>query len=73
MSVHSNGQLVQFVKRLDEVRLLESRKSARLQDVDVDYSRLAEAGRGGLGGDLAMLAGSPAAGGTPSGQQQSNG
>ena len=48
ISVHSGGQLLQLVKRLDEVRLLESRKSARLQDVDVDYSRLAEgtAGKG---------------------------
>lgn len=29
-------------KRLDEVRLIESRKSARLQDTDTDYSRLAD-------------------------------
>ncbi|XP_022255465.1 zinc finger protein 395-like [Limulus polyphemus] len=29
-------------KKLEEVRLLESRKSARLQDLDTDYSRLAE-------------------------------
>lgn len=29
-------------KRLDEVRLLESRKSARLQDQDTDFARLAD-------------------------------
>lgn len=29
-------------KKLDEVRLIESRKSARLQDTDTDYSRLAD-------------------------------
>ncbi|KAJ3653252.1 hypothetical protein Zmor_012513 [Zophobas morio] len=31
-------------KRLDEVRLLESRKSARLADVDTDFARLADMG-----------------------------
>lgn len=41
------SQLVQLRKRLEEVRLLESRKSARLQDLDTDYSRLAE-GQGEL-------------------------
>ncbi|XP_076307316.1 zinc finger protein 704-like [Tachypleus tridentatus] len=29
-------------KKLEEIRLVESRKSARLQDTDTDYSRLAE-------------------------------
>ncbi|KFM71616.1 Zinc finger protein 395, partial [Stegodyphus mimosarum] len=29
-------------KRLEEIRLIESRKSARLQDTDTDYSRLAD-------------------------------
>lgn len=29
-------------KRLDEIRLLESRKSARLADVDTDFARLAD-------------------------------
>lgn len=29
-------------KRLDEVRLLESRKSARLADQDTDFARLAD-------------------------------
>lgn len=44
---HHITQTVQLHKRLDEVRLLESRKSARLQDLDTDYSRLAE-GQGEL-------------------------
>jgi len=29
-------------KKLDEVRLLESRKSARLQEQDFDFARLAD-------------------------------
>ncbi|CAN8003387.1 hypothetical protein HPB47_023026 [Ixodes persulcatus] len=44
---HHISQSVELRKRLDEVRLLESRKSARLQDLDTDYSRLAE-GQGEL-------------------------
>ncbi|XP_077519627.1 glucose transporter 4 enhancer factor isoform X2 [Amblyomma americanum] len=44
---HHITQTVQLHKRLEEVRLLESRKSARLQDLDTDYSRLAE-GQGEL-------------------------
>ncbi|KAH6935384.1 hypothetical protein HPB50_005536 [Hyalomma asiaticum] len=39
---HHITHTVQLHKRLEEVRLLESRKSARLQDLDTDYSRLAE-------------------------------
>lgn len=35
---------VELVKRLDEVRLLESRKSARLADQDTDFARLADMG-----------------------------
>ena len=37
-----NGDEVDITKRLDEVRLLKSRKSARLQDQDTDYSKLAD-------------------------------
>ena len=37
-----NAQELEVVRRIDEVRLLESRKSARLQDQDTDYSRLAD-------------------------------
>ena len=37
-----NGDEVDLTKRLDEVRLLKSRKSARLQDQDTDYSKLAD-------------------------------
>lgn len=44
---HHISQSVELRKRLEEVRLLESRKSARLQDLDTDYSRLAE-GQGEL-------------------------
>ncbi|GLV41426.1 Glucose transporter 4 enhancer factor [Carabus blaptoides fortunei] len=33
---------VELVKRLEEVRLLESRKSARLMDQDTDFARLAD-------------------------------
>lgn len=33
---------VELKKKLDEVRLLESRKSARLADVDTDFARLAD-------------------------------
>ncbi|XP_064480665.1 zinc finger protein 395-like [Ornithodoros turicata] len=39
---HQVSHKTEVRKRLDEVRLLESRKSARLQDLDTDYSRLAE-------------------------------
>lgn len=38
-------QTIQVKRRLDEVRLLESRKSARLQEMDTDYSRLAFEGQ----------------------------
>ncbi|KAF7411342.1 hypothetical protein HZH66_000238 [Vespula vulgaris] len=31
-----------LTKRIDEVRLLESRKSARLADQDTDFARLAD-------------------------------
>ena len=31
-----------LTKKLDEVRLLESRKSARLADQDTDFARLAD-------------------------------
>lgn len=33
---------IELTKRLDEVRLLESRKSARLMDQDTDFARLAD-------------------------------
>lgn len=33
---------IELKKRLDEIRLLESRKSARLADVDTDFARLAD-------------------------------
>lgn len=33
-----------LTKRIDEVRLLESRKSARLADTDTDFARLADMG-----------------------------
>lgn len=33
---------LELVKRLEEVRLLESRKSARLMDQDTDFARLAD-------------------------------
>lgn len=33
---------VELRKRLEEVRLLESRKSARLMDQDTDFARLAD-------------------------------
>jgi hypothetical protein len=33
---------VELKKRLEEVRLLESRKSARLMDQDTDFARLAD-------------------------------
>lgn len=39
---HHISHKAEVRKRLEEVRLLESRKSARLQDLDTDYSRLAE-------------------------------
>jgi hypothetical protein len=34
--------VVTLVKRLEEVRLLESRKSLRLMDQDTDFARLAD-------------------------------
>ncbi|XP_046328687.1 zinc finger protein 704-like [Haliotis rufescens] len=37
-----DGERREMVKRIDEVRLLESRKSARLADLDTDYSKLAD-------------------------------
>nr|KAF7437903.1 hypothetical protein H0235_000294 [Vespula pensylvanica] len=37
----SNGTM-SLTKRIDEVRLLESRKSARLADQDTDFARLAD-------------------------------
>jgi len=36
------GAPLTLVKRLEEVRLLESRKSARLMDQDTDFARLAD-------------------------------
>lgn len=39
---YSDGTELEVTRRLDEVRLLQSRKSARLQDQDTDYSRLAD-------------------------------
>jgi hypothetical protein len=39
------NQTIQVRRRLDEVRLFESRKSARLQESDTDYSRLASDGQ----------------------------
>lgn len=35
-------QTMRLTKRIDEVRLLESRKSARLADQDTDFARLAD-------------------------------
>lgn len=35
-------QEIHLKKKLEEIRLMESRKSARLQDQDTDYSRLAD-------------------------------
>ncbi|KAJ2946342.1 hypothetical protein O0L34_g12379 [Tuta absoluta] len=44
VQVHAPGTEapIDLKKRLDEVRLLESRKSARLADVDTDFARLAD-------------------------------
>lgn len=36
-----NQTSIKVKRRLDEIRLLESRKSARLQELDTDYSKLA--------------------------------
>lgn len=33
---------MRLTKRIDEIRLLESRKSARLADQDTDFARLAD-------------------------------
>lgn len=38
----SNGDYAEIIKKTDEVRLLKSRKSARLADQDTDYSKLAD-------------------------------
>lgn len=38
----SNGDDLEVIKRLEEVRLMKSRKSARLLDQDTDYSKLAD-------------------------------
>lgn len=38
----SNGNDVEVTKRIEEVRLMKSRKSARLADQDTDYSKLAD-------------------------------
>lgn len=38
----SNGNDLEVSKRIDEVRLMKSRKSARLADQDTDYSKLAD-------------------------------
>ena len=38
----NDGTEMEVTRRLEDVRLLESRKSARLQDQDTDYSRLAD-------------------------------
>lgn len=40
--VLQNGDEAEVTKRLEEVRLLKSRKSARLLDQDTDYSKLAD-------------------------------
>lgn len=34
--------VIELKKRIEEVRLLESRKSARLMDQDTDFARLAD-------------------------------
>nr|CAD7427314.1 unnamed protein product [Timema monikensis] len=40
--IPSSRDSVELKKRLEEVRLLESRKSARLMDQDTDFARLAD-------------------------------
>ncbi|XP_064652997.1 zinc finger protein 395-like isoform X2 [Lineus longissimus] len=37
-----DGEVVELTRKVDDVRLMESRKSARLQDQDTDYSKLVE-------------------------------
>ena len=37
-----NQSPIKVKRRLEEIRLLESRKSARLQEIDTDYSKVAE-------------------------------
>lgn len=37
-----NGEEVNVPRKIDEIRLMESRKSARLLDQDTDYSKLAD-------------------------------
>lgn len=39
---HGNTEDVNICRRLEDVRLMESRKSARLVDQDTDYSKLAD-------------------------------
>ncbi|XP_059490594.1 zinc finger protein 704 [Neocloeon triangulifer] len=41
-ALERGSPILTLVKRLDEVRLLESRKSARLMDQDTDFARLAD-------------------------------
>lgn len=41
---NNTNETVDVKKKLEEIRLLESRKSARLHDQDQDYSRLADIG-----------------------------
>lgn len=38
----SNGEEMEIERKTDELRLIESRKSARLVDQDTDYSKLAD-------------------------------
>ena len=40
--ITSTGEEVELTKRLEEIRLMRSRKSARLQDQDTDYSKMAD-------------------------------
>lgn len=38
----NNGDNIEVIKRLEDLRLMKSRKSARLQDQATDYSKLAD-------------------------------
>lgn len=40
----SNGEVIELVKRLEDIRLMESRKSVRLSSVDREESRVASKG-----------------------------
>jgi len=42
---------IEVTRRVEDVRLMESRKSARLQDQDMDYIRLADPPLGVTGGN----------------------